>query len=229
MELLLHTNWSEYDKRIQKIRGRTVIDVGAHEGGFVHTFLEHGASRVIAIEPSPRLAEALQIRFWQDPVTVHQCGLSDTPGVLKNVRFYNCWTIAEEGSLKGRASDLSTDGQKSQPEPFDVKLITLDGLVETLVLDPIAFIKIDVDGYEPQVLRGAQRTLETQRPDVYIELSYLPHELGEDIEKFIAWIYDAGYVIMAADGRRFTKDQVLLHFPWNTSLDVFMVPVESVG
>lgn len=53
--MLCELGFSEHVERevVSPMRGRTVIDVGANEGGFTVMYLGGGASRVIAVEPGP--------------------------------------------------------------------------------------------------------------------------------------------------------------------------------
>jgi len=221
------TDQCGFEQCLSNTVGRTVVDLGANEGGYTVTFLEHGAGRVVAVEPGPRLSAAMRVRFSGYPVTVIQAGVSDAPGKLTGVTYYNCWTLAHPGELTGRIASPAPDAQAIEgTEPFDVDLTTLDALVDDLRINDLAFVKIDVDGYEPQVLRGGTRTFRELRPDVLIELSYLPHDMGESTEAFIANIYDLGYTLATLHGEIASAEQVLEHFPWNTSFDMLMVPVE---
>jgi FkbM family methyltransferase len=169
----------------------------------------------------------MRSRFAGEPVTVIRAGVSDAPGKLVGVTYYNTWTIAPVGSLSGRIASPSPGAQAIEgSEPFDVDLTTLDALVETLQLNDLAFVKIDVDGYEPQVLRGGKSTLKKLRPDVLLELSYIPQDMGEPNESFITSIYDSGYVLATFAGQVASAQQVLEHFPNHTSFDMLMVPVD---
>jgi FkbM family methyltransferase len=215
------------DRCLSESSGKTFIDIGAHKGGFTVTFLEHGARQVIAVEPGPNLSAGMRERFLDSPVTVIQSGVSDKPGKLIGVTYYNAWTLAKPGVLTGRIAELSPDGIIAEgSEPFDVTLTTLDALVSDLKIDDLAFVKIDVDGYEPQVLRGGARTMRELRPYIFIELSYLPHDMGESVNDFIGNIYDSGYRLATFHGQVASAQQVIDNFPWHTSFDMLMVPVE---
>lgn len=225
--LLNYPNCSGFNECTKRIAGKSVVDVGANFGGYTSTFLEHRARRIVAVEPAPKIAEALRERFKEDPVDVIQGGLSDAPGRIENITFRNCWTLADaEHPISSKISDLSPEALSHQPEPFDVELRTLDEVVDTYDLHDLAFLKIDTDGYEPQVIRGGARTLKTLRPDALLELSYLPHEMGESIPDFVRHIYALDYTIATLDGRLISEKAVLENFPWNTSLDVLMLPIE---
>lgn len=217
-----------FERLIATVAGRQAIDIGANEGGYVTLFLEKGANRVVALEPGPRLAAALRQRFADWPeVTVRQVGVSDRAGQLTGVKFHNCWTLAHPGEFDNRLQPVSPGAEGVEgTAPFDVVLTTVDEVVEAAGLSDVGFIKIDVDGYEARVLRGARQILAQQRPPVMIELSYLVHDLGDSVPAFIDEIYAADYVVATMAGGLATPAQVLDGFPWHTSFDVLLLPAE---
>ncbi len=220
-----------WEQCLASLTGRSAIDVGANEGGYTADFLSRGPRRVVAVEPGPRMATALRAKFADDArVVVRAEGLSDAPGVLHGVKHHNCWTLARPGQFANRLQAVSPGAEAFEGTgTFDVTLTTLDALVDELRLDDLAFVKIDVDGYEPQVIRGARETLTRIRPSGLLELSYLPQDLGESIEDFIDEIYSLGYTLATLEGRTASRSVVLENFPWTTSLDMLMVPVEKVA
>lgn len=228
--MLCELGFSEHVERevVSPMRGRTVIDVGANEGGFTVMYLGGGASRVIAVEPGPKHCADMRERFADEPrAVVVQKGLSDYPGTLKGVTFHNTWTLAKPGQFQNRLKLVAPT--KEGDAPFDVELTTLDILAVEHDVRDLGYLKIDVDGYEPQVLRGGSRIIERERPPIYIELSYLPHELGESIDGFIQNVYgNLGYVVTTLHGKVATIEQMRACFPWDTSFDVFMMPEEKV-
>jgi len=137
------------------------IDVGAHRGAIL-TEMRRVApgGRHIAFEPIPALAELLRREF--PGVDVHAAALSDAPGQ------------SEFAHVRGAAEGWS--GLRFRPlpagEPADVEQITVPLEVLDDVLDPDyrpAVIKIDVEGAEEQVFRGALKTLRRHRPVVIFE------------------------------------------------------------
>lgn len=52
-----------------------------------------------------------------------------------------------------------------------VPMGTVDGIVDALGLDRVDFIKVDVEGFEPQVLKGALQTIERFNPIIYLEFN----------------------------------------------------------
>jgi FkbM family methyltransferase len=118
------------------------------------------AAHVIAAEPIPARARALRQLFARTRcVTVHEIALSDHPGeaVLRVPAESSGYsTIDVRNRLEGRAN----------VQQITVKIATLD----SLELQKVGFIKIDVEGHELAVLSGATKTLTSERPNILIEL-----------------------------------------------------------
>jgi FkbM family methyltransferase len=138
------------------------IDVGANEG----RFLSHMATRApdghhFAFEPIPDLAEQLRTAF--PDVDVHCAALYDEPGESEFV------LVPELPGYSGLR-------ERSYPKQLETRRIKvkLERLDDVLPEDYIPrMIKIDVEGAELQVLRGALRTLRQHRPLIVFE-----HGLG---------------------------------------------------
>ncbi len=143
-------------------RSTSFVDVGANFG-FYTWFASRYAATVHAIEPLPWVAAMLRSGFRNRNVEVHECALSDQSGSVElrsprgNIGFS---TIEPSNELEGKA-DLSAGVARIQ--------------VETRRLDDIptgrvSCLKIDAEGHEQEVLRGAWETLERCRPAVIIEV-----------------------------------------------------------
>ena len=97
-------------------------------------------------------------------------------------------TVAEnkwnEGMVHVEEAGLGRDGATSG----EVRLATLDSLIEPFDLMRINFIKIDVEHYNAPVIRGMLRTLERFEPDVFIEC-----ETPDEREEADNLLHDVGY------------------------------------
>lgn len=137
------------------------VDIGAHRGAVLAEMLRVApAGRHIAFEPIPALADLLRTQF--PGVEVHQAALSSAPGESEfaHVRGH------AEGWSGLRFRPLPT-GEEADVEQITVQLEVLD---EVLAPDYApAVIKIDVEGAEEQVFRGALATLRRHRPVVIFE------------------------------------------------------------
>lgn len=133
------------------------IDVGANVGEVLSDIVRLAPrGRHIAYEPLPDLAERLRERF--PGVEVRNAALSDHEG---EATFHRVKRAAAHSSL----SPLDHSGDEL--EPFTVALETLDSSLPD-GLAP-AFVKIDVEGAEEQVLLGALETLRAHQPIVVLE------------------------------------------------------------
>ena len=129
--------------------GDLVLDIGAAEGHHTATFRQLGA-RVVAVEPQPRFVAALQRRFAGDgEVTVDPRGAAAEPGRLElavSIGDPELTTFALDRMQSGRYHDRQWE------ERVEVEVTTLDALIEAHGRP--AFVKIDVEGFEPEVLAG---------------------------------------------------------------------------
>ncbi len=145
--------------------GDCFVDVGAHVGymSLIAGRVVGRSGRIVCFEANPRLTPALRrntAQLGSVNVEIHQVAASDAPGTVTFATF-SSWTSV------GHVRDATT--------PDDAELVTvearpLDSLLDDPGFRPPRFVKIDVEGFELQVLRGAQRILGTYRPVVAAEL-----------------------------------------------------------
>lgn len=141
-------------------RNSTVIDVGANIG-LSTILLARMTERVIAFEPSPPNAAFLRRNLERNGiinVDIRAAAASSEPGTL---RFH----VAQFGA----GSHVVTGGHIAggAVSTIDVPAVTLD----QADLPEVAFIKIDAEGHEPNVLAGARRLLAKDRPLIYTEVN----------------------------------------------------------
>lgn len=155
----------QYDRLTVQVIERAVppsancVDIGAHRGTILEAMLRVAPSgRHVAFEPLPQLAHALQESF--PTVDVHACALADVTGSLE---FTHVVSAPAYSGLRDR-TDLPGS---VVTERLQVPVERLDDQLDPDL--PIAFIKIDVEGAELLVLRGALQTLRRWRPIVVFE------------------------------------------------------------
>lgn len=154
---------------------RTFVDVGANLGLYTRAALAHGM-RVVAVEPNPSLAANLR-RLFPGARIVRQA-LSDHPG---SSTFY--LPVTSRGELHSRGS-LGADANPGYAlRALEVETMPLDALG----LTDVAMVKIDVEGHELAVLRGATEVLARDRPTLLVEIEERHHPGGSaDVFRFLA-------------------------------------------
>jgi FkbM family methyltransferase len=167
-----------------------LLDVGACHGLFALAFTQgRPAAAAVAIEPSSLAAEILEANVRRNPgacVTPVRSAVGAASGVLV---MRQVWHHLE-----------ATGGAADEPGTVTVPLRTLDDLRDEMAFHPDA-LKIDVEGYEISVLRGARRTLREDRPLLFLEIH--PQriaELGGSAGDLWALLAEHGYRVFDLAG-----------------------------
>ncbi|MEZ4452981.1 MAG: FkbM family methyltransferase [Nannocystaceae bacterium] len=170
-------------------RDRAFLDVGANLGVYTYVARPH-ASRVYAVEPHPGMAAALRRHFAGD-VEVLELALSDERGSVDLfIPRHEGGDLASRASLEEGANPGFTQGTVS------IERARLDDLR----LDPLALIKIDVEGHERSVLVGGDETLARDRPALLVEIEerHHPGESTRVFEHLGARDYDGFFLLEGA-------------------------------
>ncbi len=153
--------------------GDAVLDVGASWGLFTHRLACQVApgGHVVAFEPNRLLLPSLEAIAARHPeVTVRPVALSDEAGRAQ----LNVPRLSRPG-MRSRAvhpmASLSVPGNRTdaEHETVEVELARLDDALGDGVPRPVSFVKIDAEGHELSVLRGAESVL-SDRPALLIEI-----------------------------------------------------------
>lgn len=168
----------------------TCIDCGANVGAVALRMGARlrGTAKLIAIEPGPPQFHRLSNSLAHNPLLAARsilvnAGAGSAPGEL----YWN-----EDIANAGNANLLETKGLR-------VPITTLDALVAEHSISKVGFVKIDVEGMEGEVIKGAKNTIQRDRPVLYYEAS-LNYEkrIGtpyvKEIEEFVRSLdYKVGY------------------------------------
>lgn len=180
---------------------KVFVDVGAHVGSIVASVMHHNSSiAIIAIEAMPDKAFNLRKKF--PSITVHQCAAGDHEG---KASFY-------VNTKKTGFSSLSPDHgfSKESTTTIEVKVSSLDNLITQSDID---VVKIDVEGAELGVVRGAANILSLWRP-------ILMFESGP--ETLLGYTKEALWQILTAQHYRILVPNRVAHIDDGLSLDGFL-------
>lgn len=218
------------------LESKCFIDVGANTGVFsIYAAITNPRIKVICFEPHPanfyRLKKNIVINA-ADNIHPYCAALGSVVGNIE-------MTIPKDFSISTITSvndDFTRNFHNQDYTRIDVNQTTIDKVLEEEVITEEDIIKIDVEYYELEVLRGAELTLMNKRPMVIIEL--LQYEniiqqfpgMSEKINKshateilsYFSNLSYQGYSI-EYDGLRHINSLIQ-----NKTLNYFFVPIESI-
>jgi FkbM family methyltransferase len=123
-------------------RGELVFDIGANRGHYAEMFRELGA-RVVAVEPTPRLAREIWSHF--PGITVEEAAVGDHEGEIP-------FRLADDHQYSTVSGEWASIVPDRFVDTITVPLTTIDVLIEKHGKPD--FVKIDVEGYEAEALAG---------------------------------------------------------------------------
>jgi FkbM family methyltransferase len=165
--------------------GKASLDIGANLGLFTY-FLSRLSSHVYAFEPNPFPLRSLQA-VADANVTVLPIAVSDRSGEAELIvpRTSKGWS--NNGASLAKAA-----------EPGAGRVTVPCRAVDDLDYHDIGFIKIDIEGHELAALRGMEKTLARERPNLFIENERL--HAGDGAEDVFACLADLNYAGFALIG-----------------------------
>jgi FkbM family methyltransferase len=140
----------------------TIVDAGAHIGNHAVFFARYLHPREVhAFEPSPENLEVLDRNLA-------------TLAHLPVVAVRHDLALGDQEQTGHMTSNPSNTGAITfRPGGGDVRMATLDAMVQQLALRDVTLLKIEVVGWELALIRGAQDLLERDRPTIVVETTTL--------------------------------------------------------
>lgn len=190
------------------LRGRVALDVGAHSGNWTVNLAHRvgDTGKVVAYEALPHYGRALSLalklmRVQNAAVRVVAVGDRERTISLR-------WRSEKNELLTGRTH--IEPGSEISDGVLRIPMVSLDHDLASLgiALTEVAFVKIDVEGAELEVLRGAAQLLATGRPVVYLETEpEWAARLGHSVHEVFSDMSDHGYrPYLLSGGKRTPTD-----------------------
>ncbi len=202
-------------KKVYK-QGFTSIDVGAHIGIFSIYMQKLTGGKVYSFEPTPGtitvLKQTIELNNAVEKIEIVEAAVSDKSGkALLNI----------DPQPVSVSNSLVQYERTANLQQCEVEIISLDDFVSKRGLK-IDFIKMDAEGAELDVLKGAHHTLATQHPIIILALHPSAISARNETTEMI-WLYlkERNYII-SYNGYPISKEE----FSMKTELfDVHLVPI----
>lgn len=202
--ILVKPDWEEEARQfvtelnLNDNNNRIVVDIGANIG-FYTLILSHlyPKCKIISIEASPTIFEKLRLSCQLNNlipgsnIKLLNRAVSDKDGTL--VEFYEKHSISTLS--KEFLTNISNEIFKEEDEELNkviVKTITIDKLVETTNINEISLMKIDVEGAEVLVLKGAMDTLNKRK----VKNMLIEYHSSENYDYTVKLLDKIGYTIV---------------------------------
>ncbi len=178
--------------------GNYVAEIGANSGAHAVRLAKHitQSGRLVAVEPQPVLFQAMAATMSVNSLMNVDClpyALSAEPGMLALPSF----DYAKLNNFGGISMIDLPPGSIAVPKHrFD----------DIYFYEQLNLIKIDVEGMELDVLKGAAKSIEKHHPNIYLE-----NDRRESSPALIQWLFDAGYKLWWHQPALFNPDNYFGH------------------
>jgi FkbM family methyltransferase len=171
-----------------------VLDIGANIGAHTLRLAKlvgpHG--RVLAFEPTEFAFDKLSRNLSLNPalasrVEAFHCFLTESDEVRVPSEIYSSWPLVEEAGLHGLhlGREMKTESARAR---------SLDSVLDSYSDWKVQLVKLDVDGFECDVLQGATTMLREVRPIFVMELApYVLEERGATLDDLLSFFIPNGY------------------------------------
>jgi FkbM family methyltransferase len=184
--------------------GSTILDIGAHIGLYSIFFYKITKGKIFSFEPTPSTVEVLkktiQVNNAEKNVTVVQAAVAETSGVAT---FYsNDLDASQSNSLV----DLELSDSSNRKGAYQVNVLSVDQFrtQEKLKID---VLKIDAEGVELDVLKGAKETFLQDRPVAVLGLHPFAYQNRAQMLDMIWTILSDYKMQVQTEGQTITKEQ----------------------
>ena len=203
---------SEWNKQFELLKGKasTILDVGAAVGDTVVKYAElFPNAKIHAFEPFPESFETLHTRFRRNSnIVLNKQALSDQfGGATMNVNKM----VDTNSMLKSKNIGATSDKSCETVGQIYIDTDTLDNYCFRNKIQKIDILKIDVQGFEIEVLNGAHNLLQDNAikmvfVESYFEQQYVDQPLFHEIA---AVLYKWGFVLQDLYDPYFSSSNIL--------------------
>ncbi len=200
--------------------GDTTVDIGANFGWYSMLMAKAvgEGGRVISFEPNaailPVLERNIALNGYESCIMLHRCGLGASQGLARLV------ADDKESAVGYIAPGMPVESEGGSESSVEIR--ALDDVARGKIGD-IAYVKVDVEGFEPYVVAGARAVFGADDPPI-IQMEYNVEALrrqGVDLAAFAATLDSFGAQVAVVSGDRLVP---LASVPALQNNDLFFLP-----
>ncbi|NBL65784.1 FkbM family methyltransferase [Flavobacterium sp. NST-5] len=188
------TDWHFYQKQHTEVsQGEIILDIGTAEGLMPLTVIDK-CQHIFMIEPSASFVKTLSKTFQNYPkkTTIYNYAVGNEDGVIS----------FDENSLEGMISNEAT------PQTNSVEIHKIDSIFSDN--QKITYLKADIEGFEEEMLRGAENTIKRNKPKIAITTYHTQNNPKEIIDIITGFVPEYKYYVKGIYEE--TPKPVLIHF-----------------
>jgi len=206
----------------------TILDVGGNFGIMALQFAKQAEQgRVISFEPTHYAIEKFRKNLEINPelnkrISVVNSFVSDKTSQEASIKAFSSWKVSNEKAAEEKhpvhlGLSKSSDG---------VGATTLDDFCKLSEIQKVDLIKIDTDGHEFEVFKGAKDCISKYRPKIVFEVGkYVMKEKGIDFSFYLSYFEALKYkLINSKSGKEITSLNFDKHIPELGTIDVIGLP-----
>lgn len=181
--------------------GDLVFDIGAHVGDRISSFRRIGG-RVVALEPQPLLQRALRLIHGRDPgvILVPAAAASAISAQTLHINTHNPTVSTLSSAFLVEAHDADGWREQTWDATLTVPTVTLDRLIGKFGCP--SFIKIDVEGFEDEVLRGLTQSV----PALSFEFTTIARDVAQRCLKTVTALGDYRFNVALGESQKLQFD-----------------------
>ncbi len=195
---------SETAKKLNLYKENCILDIGANSGVQTLQFAKNFPnSSIYAIEPTNFAYNKMIVNLNLNPNlknNIFPSQLFITTETTKPNEIYSSWSLNDEIEAHKKHKGIKKSTSSSN-------IISLDNFLIKKKINHLDFIKLDVDGFEFDVLQSGKNFLKKNRPPIFMELApYLYKEHGYSLEELTNYILYLEYTFYKLDDLKKIND-----------------------
>lgn len=195
----------EHERVLSGLDCRTVVDIGANRGQFALAARQcQRRARVISFEPLPAAAEKFRAVFaGDDRVTLHEAAIGPVPG---NATIHVSRLDDSSSLFPITATQVDLFPGTEEAATAVVRVAPLRDFVLAADIQTPALLKLDVQGFELEALRGCEELL-GHFAYVYAECSFVELYAGQAFaDEVIAWLRERSFKLCGVHNVDYDRD-----------------------